>query len=194
MPTEVFWTHVLPRCDIETRLGFKRRAPRVALPPMKPQFEADMKECLRWRRDGPMTLPRHRDGYNYTIPYWKHGTQRVGIGAPAENAFTIKPLVYLRVWNTWRGYSMQGYVTVPWTTPKDSILVSVEKVDARYNKNESIDYDNYPIKTPVAKIFIEPLNPPPISTTRYRNTSPSKWDIPYKVYRLPVQTTLDRGL
>ena len=101
-------------------------------------------------------------GCQYSIPYWKHGTQRVPIGAPAAKTFTIKPMVYLQVWNSWLGYSLQEgsdplTYKKPWNKPDGTIQVHVKKIDGR-----DFDDDSWPTETSVAKIFIEPqqMRPP----------------------------------
>ncbi len=146
MPNDLFWTHILPRCDIDTRVGFKARAPRVKLPPVDTTLKAELDRYLIWRRDGPKALPVNDFmGYSYTIPYWKHGSMFRRFGAPSAYKWTHKPKVYLYIWNSWLGYSYDDHWRkISWQKPKGTIMVDVGKVDIRGDE------------THIATFFIEP--------------------------------------
>ncbi len=166
MPDHLFWTHVLPRCDIETRVGFKARAPRVKLPPLDPLLQKELERYLLWRRDGPKPAPicNEESGYSYTIPYWKHGARRWRFGAPSANTWTLMPKVYLFVWYSTRGYAYDEYIRkdVSWNMPKGTTRVYVEKIDALDDARPH-DREYKPIRseTHVATFFIAPSTSTP---------------------------------
>jgi hypothetical protein len=169
MPNDIFWTHILPRCDIDTRLGFKARAPRVKLPCIDPKLAFELERYLVWRRDGPLWLPICAPalGYNYQIPYWKYGARYRPIIArrwPSANKWTFKPKVYLYVDHSWRGhhYDEETRKDVVWNAPKGTTRVYIEKRDATDDaRPHDLEYKPIRIETHVATFFI----PPSASTT-----------------------------
>ena len=150
LPNDIFWNTILPRCDIETRIAFKDRAPRVALPPLDPTFAAEMERYLSWRRDGPPLygwLARY--GYSYTIPYWKHGSSAATTWYLCDS--TTRPIswpnVYLQVTHCWQGWSSgpHGIGQISWDQPRGTEMVIVVKKE-----------DTQGTRSIVAKLFIPP--------------------------------------
>ncbi len=159
LPDDLFWNEILPRCDIETRVAFKARAPRIALLPIDPTLKAELERYLIWRRDGPgINGWNANHAYSYMIPYWKHGARNARIGAPCEEKSTLWPKVYLFVRNSWLGWSYGANgKTISWNQAPGTVMVHVEKEDNQ-DEGDPNDPDSIPetITTHVARFFIGP--------------------------------------
>ena len=145
LPDALFWTHILPRCDVETRVAFKKRAPRIALPPLPAGFKTEMERYFAFRRDWPPTAGWHSFGYD--IPCWKYGMGYNFSDARclrnAEPPEAWRPLVYLYVVHDWCGSSYDEHRNemVFWDQANGTVRVNVERRDPK-------------VVTQVARFFI----------------------------------------
>jgi hypothetical protein len=143
LPDDIFWNHILPQCDIDTRMQFKARAPRVTLPPLEPGFAMEMDRYLTWRRDRQCVLPELGACYVYKVPCWKYGAwvTRTWRGCAAHE---LTPKVCFRICNS---YFENEY------KPEGSLWLSVYRVDTR----SMVDPDTISKKareTLIAKVWV----------------------------------------